>query len=172
MPEVGRVAHLRYVPRHEIGGAAISAAGEDERVAAERIAGAIGPRDLDAADCAAGVGKERGRGRIDDEVHLSLLCRLAQPIDELQPRAAGQAVHAPRRMTGVVEVLNQGKWQTVAFGQPFDSRAGLPRDEVDDCAVRFAVRLALKVRGEQCRAVADSERQLPAGTGGGDQACR
>jgi hypothetical protein len=47
-------------------------------------------------------------------------------------------------MTGVVEVLNQGKWQTVAFGQPFDSRAGLPRDEVDDCAVRFAVRLALR----------------------------
>jgi hypothetical protein len=60
----------------------------------------------------------------------------------------------------------------VAFGQPFDGRAGLPRDEVDDCTVRFAVRLALKVRGEQCRAVADAERQLPAGTGGGDQACR
>src|SRR5580704_18460725 len=149
MPEVGRIAHLRYVPRHEIGGAAISAAGEDERLAAERIAGATGARNLDATDCAAGVGKERGHGRIDDEVHLSLFRRLAQPIDELQPRAAGQAVHAPRRMTGVVEVLNQGKWQMVASGQPFDSWAGLPRDEVDDCTVRFAVRLALKVRGEQ-----------------------
>src|SRR6478736_7122079 len=103
MPEVGRAAHLRYVPRHEIGSAAIPAAGEDERLAAERIARSIRAHNLDTADCPAGVGKERGHGCVDDEVYLSLVRRLAQPIDEFQPRAAGQTVHAPRRMARVVE---------------------------------------------------------------------
>src|SRR6516165_2563362 len=69
-------------------------------------------------------------------------------------------------MAGIVKVVNDRKWQSLAIGEPFDSRSGLPRRQVDDHGVSSVMRLALEVSCEQRRIVSNSARGLEARAGG------
>ncbi len=67
------------------------------------------------------------------------------------PGPARQAVHAARAMAGIVEIIHDGERQAIAVGEPFDGRAGLARDELDERIVRLAMRLRLDVARRKAR---------------------
>jgi hypothetical protein len=71
-----------------------------------------------------------------------------QPIDQFLTAAGRQAMHAHRRMAGIVEIVDDVERQTVAVRQPFDRRRRTLRHRGDNCAIGFAMRLALDVGGK------------------------
>ena len=93
----------------------------------------------------------------------------AQPVDELQPRAAGQTMHAHGGVAGVVEVVNHIERQAETISQPFDEWPGALCDRSDERRVRLVIRLALDIGGEQLRAVGNALGALKARTGGRDE---
>ena len=172
MAEIHGAAHFGNVPRHKIGRAAVPVASQNQRLATHRVPRSVGPRDLDAANRFRGVGVKRRRGGVRDDDNSGIIDRLAQPVDQFGARAAGQAVHAPRCVAGIIEIVHHRKRQTIAVRQPLDGRAGLFGDERDDRAVGFAVRFGLDVRGEPFGAVVDAPHLLKTGAGRRNEARR
>jgi hypothetical protein len=91
------------------------------------------------------IGIKRADGRIDDERNSTLVRRLAQSVDQLDAGAARQAVHPPRGVARIVEVVNDRKWQSIPIRKPFDGQSSLLRYQVDERRVRLVMRLALEV---------------------------
>ena len=172
MSEIGGVAHLGYVPRDEVSSATVAVAGKDQRFTAKRIDRAIRTGNLDTANDVIATGIEGGNGSVDDKWNCNIVCRLTQPIDQLDTGTARQAVHPSRRMAGIVEVMHDGKWKAVAIRQPFDSRTRFPSNNIDDCRISVPLRLVLNIKGKQCGTIFDTQRLLKTRAARWDQAGR
>ena len=169
MAEIERVGHFRDIAADKIGIAAITVAGQDQRLATDALADAVAAKDFDAANPAIGPGQQRFGHALGDNGNAAGFGGAAQPVDQLQSGARGQAVHAQGGMAGIVEVVDHIERQAVTIGQPFDQWPGALCDRIHDGRIRFVVRLALDIGGEQLRAVGDALGALKARTGGGNE---
>src|SRR5690348_6153717 len=85
------------------------------------------PRDIHATDNTVFIRKETLHDRAcenDDTVGLG---RPAQTVDQFAAGPARQAMHAHRRMAGIVEIIDHTERKCVMIGQPFHQRGGLAR---------------------------------------------
>ena len=131
-----------------------------------------GAHHFSAEDPAAGIGEQPlSLCLVDDDDVVSFRGR-TQAVDQLAAGSARQTMHAQRRVSGIIEILDDFEWQRMAIREPFDQRRGLARDRLGKLKIDLAAGLALDVVGEELRTVDNALGALEARASGRNEPCR
>ena len=176
MAVVVRIDHLRDVLGDHRLVAAVAAAGEDQRVAADVLGLAVGPRHAHAADAAVGVGIQVGGAGGGGERNARRFHGGEQGRQQLRAEPRRRRVHVHAAVAGILEIEDARHRQLVAVDQPVDRLRRLPRDVPGDLVIALAVCLVDDVVGEDLGRVVEQprgalqlgarRRDLAAGEGG------
>ena len=158
MAVVVRIDHLRDVLGDHGLVAAVAAAGEDQRVAADVLGLAVGPRHADAADVAFGVGIQVGGAGGGGERDALRFHGGKQGRQQLRAETRRRRMHVHAAVAGILEIEDARQRQLVAVDQPVDRLRRLPRDVPGDLVIALAVRLADDVIGEDLGRVVEQPR--------------
>src|SRR5262249_12040737 len=160
--------HFRYLSAHKISIPAKTTAGEDQRVASDPLARAIGSCNFHTRDLPFGVGQKSFGNASAQNDNVIEFGRGAQTVDQFATGTARQARHPQPREPWIVEVVDHIERQTVTVCQPFDKSRGILSDGINDSRIDLAVSLVRDVRGKQFRVVMNALGTLKSGSRGGN----
>ena len=172
MPEVECAPHFGDVATNETGAAAKTAASEDQCIAADPLATAVGVHHFDSQNSAIRIGDQPLCRAVREDHNLVQFSGVAQTVDQFTAGTAWQAMHAHGGMPRIVEVIDHLKRQAVSFRQPFDQRGRADGDSIHERAISFAPRLARDIGGKHLRGVRNTPGALKFCAGGRNEAGR
>ena len=157
-------SHGRQQQLHHGRVAAVSVAGQDQRLAAEVLQAAIGAFVAHANHAVGHIGPQLTYQRLGQDVGARAGGRTLELGDQRRASAFGYGMHTPHAVAGVEKAVEHLELQTVVRLQVVDRLGDGLGIGLHQVRRRVAVGLGLHVFGEQCGRILNPLRPLQPGT--------